>query len=651
MIPNLTPSKTSHPRLAYRPDVDGLRAVAVLAVVLYHYGAPGFSGGFVGVDVFFVISGYLIARIIQGDVAADRFSLLDFYERRLRRIAPALLLMLLVISMASVFLLLPSQLKRFGSSLDAALLSLSNFFFWRQSTYFAPNAQTWPLLHTWSLGIEGQFYLAFPILVWALRRRSLGFQFAVLAVIAVLSLAASQFMLSLSPRSAFFLTPSRIWELMAGCLLALVPGRWLTSSAPIQVLGLALILLSTAYGGLGLPFPGLGALLPVLGAALYIFGGSADSRRTGIWLERAEWVAIGRLSYALYLWHWPLLAIARAHSLIEPGWATKLALLAVTAALSVLSWRFIEQPALKGWSRKRLLLNTGGLGAGLLLLGFWLLQAGGLPNRLPSDVSKTLAEVAAPMACPGTTIEKSEGRLSCALGKQGAASFVVWGDSHAMALAPVVQQAALTKRASGRLDYRSACAPLIGVDKRYDPACRAANEMALAEALRPEVRTVVLSARWAAAAEGRVGEAGPLSLQLTDGDNTAGKADNHQVFTRGLERTLARLRQAGKSIIIVDAVPELPFPAPEMFARRRLQGDKGEVAMPAGDFKRRQAFVHITLRKLAQKHGAVVISPAEVLCDAERCFSTRAGKLLFRDEHHLSAEGAMLLLSKIEPLL
>ena len=298
---------------SYRPEIDGLRAMAVVPVVLYHAHVPGVSGGFVGVDVFFVISGFLITSQLAADVAAGRFSIVTFYERRVRRIFPALFVMLAVSAVMALWLLLPFELESFAASLRASALFVSNFYFMRETGYFVAAAITKPLLHTWSLAIEEQFYIFFPVYLYAMSRWAPRWLLPVTTVVLVLSLGLCISMTHPQSDAAFFYTPARVWELLTGSVLALAPRRvlpgWLA-----QALGAAgLVLIAVAVFGFDArtPFPGSAAMLPAGGAALVILASGANPTASGGLLSLGPIRFVGLISYSLYLWHWPLLVFYR----------------------------------------------------------------------------------------------------------------------------------------------------------------------------------------------------------------------------------------------------------------------------------------------------------------------------------------------------
>jgi peptidoglycan/LPS O-acetylase OafA/YrhL len=342
--------------LQYRSDIDGLRAIAVALVVLFHFGLP-VPGGFVGVDVFFVISGYLITGIVIREIQAGSFSLLSFYDRRIRRIFPALFAVVVATLILGAFILLPGDYKMTGRSALWSSLSLANFFFYGNTGYFDPGAETMPLLHIWSLAVEEQFYILWPASLVLLARtfhsKRWPLVYACLAVLAA-SFACSIYLLQSNPKAAFFLPQSRAWELAVGAALTLLPvnvwTRLAPAAQPAGFTGLGLLLIGALLLTERAPFPGINALFPVLGAALII---PPWSRPTLVQraLSAAPLVFVGKISYSLYLWHWPVLVFWKHYIGGEDPSPLELAALFVIAlALSYASWRWIEQP-FRGRSR------------------------------------------------------------------------------------------------------------------------------------------------------------------------------------------------------------------------------------------------------------------------------------------------------------
>ena len=335
----------------YRPDIDGLRAVAVLPVLFYHLGISLTPGGFVGVDIFFVISGYLITGLISAEMHEGTYSIRNFYVRRARRIFPALFFMCAVTALFVLLFCLPSDAKRFSSSLAAATLFGSNVYFYLTADYFGAAAETQPLLHTWSLAVEEQFYIVFPLILLLVRRYFGQRERQVMVVLALLSLALSIWLVRTDQAGAFYLLHSRAWELLLGALLALgtfpaIRSRLLAGA--LGILGLALIAGSVLLYREAMPFPGLAALAPCIGAALLIHTGKDASLLSARALSLAPVRFIGLISYSLYLWHWPIDVIARYFAFWY-GWDPdlklhKLALLALSFGAAILSWHYVEKP-------------------------------------------------------------------------------------------------------------------------------------------------------------------------------------------------------------------------------------------------------------------------------------------------------------------
>ena len=387
---------------SYRKDIDGLRAIAVTSVIAFHAQWTLFSGGFVGVDVFFVISGYLIGSMIIDDVSAGRFSLVGFYERRIRRILPALAVMMVATSVLAYLYMLPNELERYADSLLAATFSVSNFYFARNSGYFMPAATTFPLLHTWSLAIEEQFYIFLPLfvlLVHRLWRRGL---WLVLLAATLLSLAFSVRSAFQGPPSDFYMPQLRAWELLLGSLIAWNRLPALTSRIwreAAGLLGIVLIIVSATTFLSWTPFPGYAALVPCLGAALVIAAGRSGDSFVARGLSLPPLVFLGRISYSLYLWHWPIFVFIKMseHFPAERHTtATRVLAVAATLIIATLSWKYVETPFRSGpWRPSRRRLFATAAGAVVLLggigLGFGLLQ--GLPNRFSPTALAILAQM------------------------------------------------------------------------------------------------------------------------------------------------------------------------------------------------------------------------------------------------------------------
>jgi peptidoglycan/LPS O-acetylase OafA/YrhL len=376
----------------YRADVDGLRALAVLVVIAFHLGSYRFRGGFVGVDVFFVISGFLICSLLYGDLEAGRFSLARFYERRIRRILPALLLVLAATTIAAAFVLMPPRFEDYAESLAAAALSFSNFFFWQTASYFDAPAGTKPLLHTWSLAVEEQFYLAFPLLLAALYRFRRAVVVPALTLIALVSLAVSAFGAFHDQTATFYLPFNRAWELLLGALLALgaapvLRGMW---AHAVGVAGLALIGASVLLISEQTPFPGLAALPPCIGTAMVIAAGRTGEGVVAKVLSLPPVVVVGLMSYSLYLWHWPIIVLFREETLQDSlTRVQQLEVIALCFGLSLLSWLFVERPMRRAPAPRRFVFAAAAAGTLVVTVAaVAVIATNGWPQRLPDNVTR-----------------------------------------------------------------------------------------------------------------------------------------------------------------------------------------------------------------------------------------------------------------------
>jgi peptidoglycan/LPS O-acetylase OafA/YrhL len=439
-------------KLHYRPDIDGLRAVAVLAVLAYHFRISAFHGGFIGVDVFFVISGYLISAIIQQDIRAGKFSLINFYERRVRRIFPALIVILIATAIFGYFIFLPAELMNFAKSQLAALFSVSNFYFWKQAGYFSAPVETKPLIHTWSLAVEEQFYVFLPIFLYLANKYFRQYLKLVVCGIAAISFAISAVGAVRYPDSTFYLPHTRAWELLLGVMISLgvfptIRGAILRNLA--TVIGLGLICASifgfTAYT----PFPGVNALPPTIGAALIVAGGETGESFIGRLLSLKPAVFIGLISYSLYLWHWPVIVYQNMGFFLVHNIAShtiKLACILVSFVFAILSWKFVELPfrsKSKLFTRAAVFQWAAAAAVLVAALGLGTLAVRGFPARYPEKANQMAAYLdysSAEYFREGTCFISSENKFSdydyesCLRQDPNKKNELLLGDSHAAQL-------------------------------------------------------------------------------------------------------------------------------------------------------------------------------------------------------------------------
>ncbi len=613
----------------YRPDIDGLRAIAVLAVVLFHAGVPGISGGFVGVDIFFVISGYLITSIIAREIASGSFSLLTFYERRTRRIFPALFAMLAASLAVAMAIQLPNELVEFANSLVAAALFVSNIFFWQTTDYFGGPAHVKPLLHTWSLAVEEQFYIVFPLLLMALAKWGRGRTLRVLVPLTALSFALSVFAVSAKPTAAFYLLPTRFWELMVGALLALGAVPAIRSAFLRDVAGAAGLGL-IAIGVFGVssttPFPGLAALVPCLGAALIIHSGATGRPASSRLLSTRPLVFVGLISYSLYLWHWPIFAFSRIVQGAPPSGIDAAGLVILSFVLAVLSWRFIERPFReRTWANRRPeLFRMAAVGmSALLAIGLAAAQQGGWTSRHPDYKRPDIAglkhmRLATCFLKDDQAAGEWAGIGACSAGPAGAPKVLVWGDSFAAHLVPGLEALAAS---DVRIIQVTAggCPPVLGLAPANRPHCRAFNDQALALIAHNEPDAVLISARWEA-----------YVPRMTDLD--------------ALRRTVAAVRALGPHVIVVSDQPTFDFSHPYDAVYR--SGKAASVPLPT------RAATAETLHALfSDDAGVSVFDTKTRLCPDGTCPLVSDGGYLYFDGGHLSVHGSSHVARGLLPLL
>jgi peptidoglycan/LPS O-acetylase OafA/YrhL len=651
--------------LTYRPDIDGLRAIAVVPVVLYHFGVPGFGGGFVGVDVFFVISGFLITSLIFGELREGKFSILKFYERRVRRIFPALFTVIAATFAVAIAVFLPRDLTRLAESAAATAFFGSNFDFWQQAGYFDVGADLKPLLHTWSLAVEEQFYLVFPALLYLLHTKSRTTLLSLVWALAIVSFGLSVWAVGRYPSAAFYLAPYRTWELMLGAVLALgefpVPkARW--SGELISLAGLGAVAWAVFDFTAATPFPGTNALFPCLGAAALIYAGEGEATYVKRALSVRPVVFVGLISYSFYLWHWPIHVFSKyvSNSIQSPVQTG--ALITLSLALAVLSWRFVEQPfRRRGLFSRRAVFRIGGAAmlATLCVSGL-LFALHGLPQRFSPDVRRIFTEAddidPRRHGCFNLSPDAVKEGRACTIGAARAPlpTFILWGDSHADAVLPAVDAAARLAGQKGLFIAHGRCPPLLHLSLTDEPTGRCAqlNDAALNLAFQTRISEVILVARWSYYDQGAgYGPDANEIRHLIDLDPPPRPdASQHATFARMLERTVRLLRSSGKKVVLVAPVPEAGTDVPETMALAAIHGSTRDREPSFESYRTRNAFVLGDLAKLRAKYGVTIVDPASVLCATGRCSLMRDGKPLYFDHHHLSVFGALQLIALFKPV-
>lgn len=626
----------------YRSDIDGLRGVAIIAVLFFHAHILGFGGGYLGVDVFFVISGFLITRLIA---TAPSFDLLDFYKRRARRLLPALFVVLAATTVGALVLMLPPEAESFSESVIASALFAANLFFWSETGYFARASEELPLLHLWSLGVEEQFYLVFPLAMILLAR------FRQRPLVWIIALAAASFTGACfaDESDAFFLPHLRAWELLCGSIIALSPPL---RSGPlsrdgVSLLGFLLIVSSIIWPG-ERSFSALVAAWPVAGAALVIFAATAGQTVVSRVLSSRGLVFVGLISYPLYLWHWPVMVAMRQ---IEqaPGVVATTAALAISVLLAVLTWRYIERPVRFGdVLPSRLILPVTAVASGLaVVVGAAINLSGGWPSRwspaaveLAVDVSDVNPER---RVCSNRKASQMIAGDVCYIGAdKGPVTFAVMGDSHASSIWPAIDDAAAEAGRRGAILTRDGCRPILGVGPIKNGAlrmgCSEFNEHAVRFLKdRPGIRTVFLSARWGAQATGYGLNSGQIYYADKETE-TPSVEENARTFERGLARMMEALQ--GREIVFVAATPEHPFDVPSTTALAAEDGDLMPVTPVAAFFERQKA-VFSVVESLRDR--ITLLKPHEVFCPHGKCLAALGRHALYSDDSHISLEGAKLL--------
>jgi peptidoglycan/LPS O-acetylase OafA/YrhL len=618
----------------YRPDVDGLRAVAVLSVLLFHAGLEPFAGGYVGVDVFFVISGYVIALSLKRDLDAQRFSLWRFYERRARRILPALSVVMLATLAFATWLAPPRFFDAFLQSFNSAAIFLSNVNFWRESGYFNTDDHFRPLLHTWSLGVEEQFYIAAPLLIYGIYRRFRSRWLLALTPLIAISFAwGLRDLLRLRIDAAFYLPQGRAWELLLGAALALSPLRGPKSrlvSEALSLIGFGLICLAVFIYTPETPFPGPAALVPCFGAGLIIFAGDQDAGRPSI-SRLLSWkpiVAIGLVSYSLYLVHLPILVLLKFALMRELAPGEVVAAICACMVTATLMYWLVERPFRLAPAPRQLVLSL----AALSIVG--LLAAGALASllnqKLYADVGSSIEEPAWQELDPAlrtgkcllVTGQSFEGWSpdACARTAGPGDDILLFGDSFAAHYAPGLE--GLQSRVRGRvLQYSmQGCPPILGFENPAYPGCGKFIRHALDIVKTRQIKRVVIAGSWL--------EYGP-AISLTIGP------------------TLKTFRATDADVTLIGQSPNF-YLQPFAMAQRLGKADDLNVTLDIG---LQAAKINEELATLAAENGVRFINPIAALCSGSLCPTRVNGEELYVDYGHFTPAGSTRAASAYFPYL
>ncbi len=669
----MTPD-TRPPQPDFRPDINGLRAWAVVAVVLFHFDVPGFEGGFVGVDVFFVISGYLMTRIISTRLQQQRFNYLEFCVARAARILPALLVVCAVLMALGYFGLTPQDYRTLATHALSSVLFFSNIKYWDEAGYFdAASHEKW-LLHTWSLSVEWQFYLFIPLVLWLVWN-----QFPRVTALRNFTVAAGLVFFALglwatsnAPTSAFYLLPYRAWEFLVGgwVYLQLEPwvqgsSRWSRYRPALAFFGLAFIAASVGVFDASTPWPGWSAALPVLGAALVIAAGRPS------WFTHnpaLDW--LGERSYSIYLWHWPVYVVAHFAGIAKEN-GVVLWMTAATLVLAELSYRLVEQPA-----RKRIGRLSNVRGASVVATATLALTAGamavrmheGFPGRLP-PAAELAERSATDMNLKGKGCLLAKGVVSpeCRWGGASDAepSVVVIGDSHSHVLVSAVGKAleqtnALAQGPALQWSY-AACpflihsdsAPFAVAERGPEFRCGDFVKWAIAQEqkLAPTTQVLIIN-RYASLMYGDAGDEVSFRGATTPVRGRIPRNESEAIaqYTEAIVDTACHFSQKHR-VLLMRPIPEMASNVPKTMARRITMGLDPDVSVSREIYEQRNAWVWRAQDKAAQKCGAVIVDPTSVLCDADRCHGSLDGKPLYFDDDHLSESGNKVLVGLFKEAL
>jgi peptidoglycan/LPS O-acetylase OafA/YrhL len=617
--------------IRYRADIDGLRAIAVWSVVAFHLSKTLAPNGYLGVDMFFVLSGYLITSIIWKEIASNSFRISTFYNRRIRRIMPALLTLLAIVTAVSSMMLLPTDLIDYGRSLLATLVFVANIYFWRDTDYFSHSAATKPLLHLWSLGVEEQFYVLFPLLLWILARISRRAAIPAIATLVATSLAADIMLRAAGGGSpAFYLLPTRGWELGVGALIAVLPASFGVRGLAAQALAAAGAVLTIA--GILVPLS-LGPMIPTsvpvtLGVALLIFSGRWDVPAPNILLSAGPLVFFGWISYSLYLWHWPIIVLGQYFLVrdFHPAEAAGAVVLMVT--LATLSWWIVERPfrnRAMPISRVRWVAALGTLALAVACTA--LVTTHGLPGRLSGRAGIINAAVDTNYRCPVSDMLPFAASRACMMNlpsrDPGDADVILLGNSHAQMYAPLWKSILMEHRQTGLLVPLNGCLPTVTVNI---PGCagEASRNLLAVLALR-RAKTIILGLTWTYAAAGLQDPQGRVL------DNRDDKA-----LAAGLDDLIARLQRAGKRVVLIGPISEPGYDIASDLSRTLAFGHAltRPVDAPVAQFRREFGPI---IAHFAARRNIGFARVDEVQCAAGRCEYIIGGRSLFSDGNHIAA--------------
>lgn len=669
--------------LIYRPDIDGLRAIAVLAVVAFHAFPNTLKGGFAGVDIFFVISGYLISTIVFKALANESFGFIAFYDRRIRRIFPSLLVVLWTCFFFGWVAIQPETYQEIGKHTAGGAAFIANLIYYGESGYFDTISERKPLLHLWSLGIEEQFYLLWPLVLYGCHRLKINLLMATLTL-GCASLAINFFVLHSGDRTtAFFMPHTRFWELLAGAMLARLQLDSNGNGCPVSrtawfidkfnpcliqsqstrnfgsLLGLALLVLSlVALREKHTAYP-VWAVVPVMASLLILWSGpNAWANKT--LLSRKSLVWVGLISYPLYLWHWPLLSFARILEGDLPSIHVRGAMVISAIVLAFATYRLVERPLRFGVS-KFISIALSVCMATVGFLGYYAYSNEGVPDRAYSlpykSFSESIKRTARSAEC--FDIENAHnkaGQWFCDLGSpSNKAEYFVFGDSHALSLIPALEKYAAELQTNILFSGTSACPPLLGVQtvradtwlEKHD--CRRLNDRVFGYVRDKKIKTLILIARWSYYVGGTT-RPEELSLITTGAQGKATKSTSAEAFVQALSETVKQYRSIGvRLVFVLDNPQQMHDPRDIMQTSKPDASSINSRAISRREHEKNQALSNGNL--LAYKDHVKIVDVTDTICNVDTCDIVKDGKSLYFDDDHLSIDGALLVYPLLKKIL
>lgn len=643
--------------LIYRPEIDGLRAVAVLSVILFHAGVSALQGGFIGVDIFYVISGFLITKIIVTALSKDHFSFPAFYLRRIKRLLPAAIVMILLTMLFGFFILTPEQYELLAKSAIYSNLFMANVWFMNTSGYFDQSTLVSPLAHMWSLSVEEQFYLIFPPTLYLAHyvRGINGITFIV-CIITCVSLIASIMLSGSYPNFSFYMLATRAWELGLGALVVLLPaGRLVDRGLLTSALGLVFILTSLIFIDHNDVFPGYMALMPTIGACLIIIGLTKFNNLIGKVLSTAPFLIIGKSSYSAYLWHWPIIVYYRIYIGDRDFGALEVIMLIFTSfCAGYLSWKLVEEPFRQAKSSKGKIIFTSSFVTGLtILVSLIVYQQQGFPGRINSQlVNVTSHSLMWEWKCTEKVKLFDEiDEEYCVVGSSWNTAIrrgMIWGDSHSEHWAQLLHKVAIDSQLS-LVIAPTKCPPYLDVEHvsshypkfpEFTDSCTKRNRVALKWLLdNPDIKIVVLAAAWSGHSRMLYTEKFQENKVNTPLEERSSKTGAMLSFFP-LDDLVSKLNQ--KKVIILGDVPrpnsslnDCLFAASGALLREKCEKD-GFMSLDAGTISKWHRDSNDVLRNVANNHPhASAIIPSDYLCDHQYCKTFINGELIYMDSNHL----------------